>query len=121
MQDCSYLGDLGGLSRHRRLILLDPRGTGQSATPADTTSYRCDRQIDDVEALRVHLGLDQMALLANSAGANLAVLYAARHPQRVSKLALIAPSVFAVGITITTERKLSSQARQNLAGGLGSW
>jgi pimeloyl-ACP methyl ester carboxylesterase len=106
MQDSAYLGDLGGLSEHRRLILLDPRGTGESATPTDTTSYRCDRQVDDVEALRVHLGLDQMDLLANSAGANLAILYAARYPERVSKLALIAPSVFAVGITITTEARM---------------
>jgi pimeloyl-ACP methyl ester carboxylesterase len=108
MQDAAYLGDLGGLSRHHQLILLDPRGTGQSTTPADTTSYRCDRQVDDVEALRVHLGLDQMALLANSAGANLAVLYAARYPQHVSKLALIAPSVFAVGITITAQARIEA-------------
>jgi proline iminopeptidase len=108
MQDSTYLGDLGGLSGHRQLILLDPRGTGQSAAPADTTSYRCDRQVDDVEALRIHLGLDHMALLANSAGANLAVLYAARYPQRVSKLALIAPSVFAVGITITAEQRVEA-------------
>src|SRR6516165_8113175 len=79
MQDSAYLGDLGGLSRHYQLVLLDPRGTGGSQTPADAGTYRCDRQVDDVEALRVHLGLDQVALLANSAGANLAVLYAARN------------------------------------------
>src|SRR4029450_2944157 len=29
-----YLGDLGGLSAHRQLVLLDNRGTGASATPA---------------------------------------------------------------------------------------
>src|SRR6266511_2096393 len=52
MQDSVYLGDLGGLSAHRQLIMLDLRGTGQSAIPDDTASYRCDRLIDDVEALR---------------------------------------------------------------------
>ncbi|MEP7054048.1 MAG: alpha/beta hydrolase [Actinomycetota bacterium] len=98
MQDSAYLGDLGGLSAHRQLIRLDLRGTGQSAIPDDASSYRCDRLVDDVEALREHLGLDRMDLLAHSAGTNLAVLYAARHPDRISRLALITPSTMAVGI-----------------------
>ncbi|NUW37698.1 alpha/beta hydrolase [Nonomuraea sp. SMC257] len=96
----AYLGDLGGLSARRRLIMLDPRGTGQSATPEDITSCRCDRLVADVEALRAHLDLDRMDLLAHCAGANVAVQYAARHPGRVGRLALITPSVRAVGITI---------------------
>lgn len=105
MQDSSYLGELGGLSAHRRLIMVDPRGTGQSAIPEDAASYRCDRLVDDVEALREHLGLDRLDLLAHSAGANLAALYVARHPRRVGKLALIAPSTMAVGIAVTGEAR----------------
>jgi pimeloyl-ACP methyl ester carboxylesterase len=108
MQDCYYLGDLGGLSAHRQLVLLDPRGTGRSATPADLTSYRCDRQVDDVEALREHLGLDRVDLLAHSAGANLAMLYVARHPRRVGRLVLVTPSTFAVGILATGESRLAT-------------
>ncbi|MFF4349534.1 alpha/beta fold hydrolase [Streptomyces sp. NPDC001530] len=103
MQDSLYLGDLGGLSAHRQLVMLDLRGTGQSATPEDPASYRCDRLVDDVDALREQLGLDRMDLLAHSGGTNLALLYAARHPERVGRLALITPSVFAAGITITGE------------------
>ncbi|GAT66241.1 alpha/beta hydrolase [Planomonospora sp. ID91781] len=106
MQDSAYLGELGGLSAHRRLIMVDPRGTGLSATPEDAASYRCDRLVGDVEALRAHLGLDRLDLLAHSAGANLAVLYAARHPERVGRLALITPSTFAVGIAATGESRL---------------
>ncbi|MCA2221711.1 alpha/beta fold hydrolase [Nonomuraea aurantiaca] len=106
MQDADYLGELGGLSAHRQLIMVDPRGTGRSATPEDTTSYRCDRLVDDVEALREHLGLDRFDLLAHCAGANLAALYTARHPRRVGKLALITPSPFAVGLAATGEARL---------------
>lgn len=105
MRDSVYLGELGGLSAHRQLIMLDHRGTGQSAVPADTSSYSCDRLVEDVEALREHLGLDRMDLLGHSAGANLAVLYAARHPQHVGKLALITPSARAVGIEITGDMR----------------
>lgn len=105
MRDASYLGDLGGLHRHRQLILPDPRGTGASATPADKSSYRCDRQVADVEALRISLGLDRLDLLGHSAGTNLAVLYAARHPDRVGGLTLVTPSTFAVGVTATDEER----------------
>jgi proline iminopeptidase len=108
MQDSVYLGELGGLSAHRQLIMVDPRGTGESAKPEDVTSYRCDRLVDDVEALREHLGLDRLDLLAHSGGANLAVLYAARHPERIGKLVLITPSTFAVGIAATGQARLET-------------
>lgn len=114
MQDSIYLGDLGGLSMHRQLVVLDLRGTGQSAIPEDPSSYRCDRLVDDVESLRQHLELPRMDLLAHSAGVNLAAQYAARYPKNVSKLALITPSTRAVGITITGEtRRESAQLRRN--------
>ncbi|MFE9817873.1 alpha/beta hydrolase [Streptomyces sp. NBC_00236] len=103
--DSRYLGDLGGLSAHRRLIVPDLRGTGRSAVPEDSATYRCDRLVDDVEALRRHLGLPRTDLLAHSAGANIAVQYAARHPSRVGRLALIAPGTRAVGIDITGEER----------------
>jgi pimeloyl-ACP methyl ester carboxylesterase len=108
MQASAYLGELGGLSEHRRLVMPDLRGTGQSAIPKDAGSYRCDRLVDDVEALREHLGLDRLDLLAHSAGANLAALYVARHPQRVGRLALITPSTRAVGIEVTGQARLET-------------
>ncbi|WP_328564835.1 alpha/beta hydrolase [Streptomyces coelicoflavus] len=112
--DSVYLGDLGGLSTYRRLIVLDLRGTGRSAMPQDTSSYRCDRLVDDVEALREHLGLPRTDLLGHSAGTNIATQYAARHPERVSKLALISPSPRAVDVTITGEtRRELAQLRKN--------
>ena len=98
MRASVYLGDLGGLSRHRRLILLDLRGTGDSAIPADPSSYRCDRLVDDVLALQDHLGLASADALGHSAGANIAVQYAVRHPNRVGSLVLVTPSGRSVGL-----------------------
>lgn len=100
MQDSRYLGDLGGLAAHRQLVLLDLRGTGGSATPADPGTYRCDRLVEDVEALREHLGLDEVDLLGHSAGANVAVRYVERHPRRVRTLTLVTPSTAAVGVMV---------------------
>jgi proline iminopeptidase len=98
MRASAYLGDLGGLSGHRQLIMLDLRGTGNSAIPADPGSYRCDRLVEDVSALQDHLGLDSCDVLGHSAGANIAVQHAVRHQRRVNKLALITPSMRAVDL-----------------------
>ncbi|MCG6494267.1 alpha/beta fold hydrolase [Kitasatospora sp. A2-31] len=97
-----YLGDLGGLSAHRTLILPDTRGTGASGTPAAAATYRVDRLVADVEALRRHLGLDRVDLLGRSAGGSLAMLYAAAHPDRLDSLTLVAPSFAAVGLPSDT-------------------
>ncbi|MEU9201130.1 alpha/beta hydrolase [Streptomyces sp. NPDC048332] len=97
MRAGAYLGDLGGLRSVRQLIVLDLRGTGDSGVPEDTATYRCDRLVEDVEALRRHLGVDRADLLAHSAAGDLAALYAARYPQAVRKLILVAPTTRAVG------------------------
>jgi pimeloyl-ACP methyl ester carboxylesterase len=101
MQSSLYLGRLGGLDAYRTLILVDPRGTGDSAAPADPQTYRCDRLVDDVEALRGQLGRDQLDLMGHSAGASLAILYAARYPDRVRRLVLVTPSPRAVGLPVS--------------------
>lgn len=108
MRASTYLGDLGGLTAHRRLVLLDLRGTGDSAAPADPTTYRCDRQVDDVEALRRHLGLERMDLLGHSAGGSLAALYAARHPRRVTRLALVTTALRPLGLRATAADRLAA-------------
>lgn len=87
-----YLEDLGGLSEHRTLVLLDNRGTGASAMPADRSTLRLDRLADDVEALRLHLGEEALHVLGHSAGAVVAQVWAARHPTRVASLTLVTPS-----------------------------
>jgi proline iminopeptidase len=107
-----YLGDLGGLDKSRQLILLDPRGVGLSADPADPATFRVDRLVNDVEALRLQLGLDRMDLLAHSAGAVLATLYAAAYPEHLSRLILVTPGLAAVGVDDTEEQFRAALARQ---------
>lgn len=105
MRASAYLGDLGGLSAYRQLTLLDLRGTGDSAIPADPATYRCDRLVEDVRTLQDHLGLGSCDLLAHSAGANIALQYAARHPDRVARLVLITPSCRAAGLEPDTAQR----------------
>jgi proline iminopeptidase len=90
-RDAAYLGDLGGLSTYRRLIVPDSRGTGASPSAADPAEYAFPRLAEDVEALRAHLGLERFALLAHDAAAATAQTYAAAHPGRLSHLVLLNP------------------------------
>ncbi|MFD5949193.1 alpha/beta fold hydrolase [Streptomyces collinus] len=108
MRASAYLGNLGGLDAHRQLVLLDLRGTGESEVPADPGTYRCDRLVDDVEALRRRLRLERMDVLAHSAGGSLAMLYAARHPQRLGRLALITATPWALGMPATAGDRLAA-------------
>jgi len=105
MQDPRYLADLGGLTQRARLILLDLRGTGSSATPTDSTSYRCERMVGDVESLRTDLQSERISVLGHSAGAQLAVRYAIRYPHRVRRLILISPGLASLGIEVSNSHR----------------
>jgi len=83
-----------------------------SADPADPASFRADRLVSDVESLRAHLGLDQMDLLAHSAGAILATLYAAAHPERLSRLILVTPGLAAAGVEGSEEDRSAALGRR---------
>ncbi|MFB6721767.1 alpha/beta fold hydrolase [Kribbella sp. NPDC056345] len=100
MLPATYLGDLGGLPG--RLILVDPRGSDGQGDPE---SWRCDRQVAELEAVREHLGLERMTLLAHSAGASLVTQYVVQHPERIARLVLVTPSPSSVGIQLTAERR----------------
>ncbi len=73
-------------------VLLDQRGTGASRLEVQNpVTLHVERFVEDLEALRVHLGLERLALIGHSWGANLALIYAARHAKCASSVALIAP------------------------------
>ncbi|BBH69860.1 hydrolase [Actinoplanes sp. OR16] len=89
--DARYLGDLGGLSATRRLVLLDARAAGRSGVPDDRDTVSFTEQAHDVEHLRRHLGLERLDVLAHSAGCLTAQEYAAAYPGRVRRLILVTP------------------------------
>jgi pimeloyl-ACP methyl ester carboxylesterase len=86
-----YLEDLGGLHGSNTLWLLDSRGTGRSELPADRSSLAFPRLADDVESVRIALGLDDPVVLAHSAGCLVAMAWAAAHPRVASALVLVTP------------------------------
>ncbi|MFJ8112510.1 alpha/beta fold hydrolase [Streptomyces sp. NPDC096132] len=77
-----------GLTRGRQLIRYDERGCGLSEW--ELAGFTLDDLVDDLDSVVGAVGLDSFPLLGVSQGGAVAVAYAARHPERVSRLVLTA-------------------------------
>lgn len=77
-----------GLSRRMQLVYFDHRGQGRSAR-GDKATYTLDNNVEDMEALRQHLGLDKIVVIGASYGGMVALTYASRYPEQVSHLIAI--------------------------------
>lgn len=71
-----------------RCIAFDQRGCGQSLPAGALEHNHLTGLLDDIERLRIELGLAAWAIVAGSWGAVPALAYAAAHPRRVKGLFL---------------------------------
>lgn len=87
-----YLADdLLPLADAHRVIHYDQRGSGLSTLVSGAAALDARHFADDLEAVRLHFGMERLTLLGHSWGAAVAALYAMRHPQRVERLVLVGP------------------------------
>ncbi|MBA2656987.1 MAG: prolyl aminopeptidase [Tatlockia sp.] len=71
-----------------RMILFDQRGCGRSLPHASAESNNTEALLNDINALREFLQIDQFVLFGGGWGSLLALLYAQTYPQQVSALLL---------------------------------
>lgn len=71
--------------RHRG-ILFDQRGCGKSQYSDPLAANTIDTLAQDMEALRVHLGIERWIVCGGSWGSTLALHYAETHPDRTAGL-----------------------------------
>jgi proline iminopeptidase len=108
-----YLADdMAPMARNHALFIYDQRGIGKSTLVSDSTKLAAQRYVEDLEAIRKHLRLEQLTLIGHSWGAAPAVLYAVQHPQRVHRMILVG--------TIPLTRSELAVAFQKLAAGRDS-
>lgn len=77
------------LSQTHSLIFYDQRGSGKSSGKIDEKSMNVAQFVKDLEEVQHFLGLKQIILLGHSWGALLAMHYAIKYPNSVSKLILL--------------------------------
>jgi proline iminopeptidase len=79
---------LAPLAERMQLVYFDHRGQGRSAR-GDTAKYTLDENVEDMEALRRHLGTGPIVSIGTSYGGMVAMAHAARYPDAVSHLILV--------------------------------
>lgn len=82
-----------------RMALFDQRGCGKSRPNASLDDNTTWSLIEDIERLRIHLGVEKWTVFGGSWGSTLALAYAITHPHRVEALVLR-------GIFLLTQREL---------------
>jgi len=71
-----------------RIILFDQRGSGRSTPHACLDDNHSSALVADMEAIRLHLGVERWLLFGGSWGSTLSLLYAQAYPQRVLGMVL---------------------------------
>lgn len=79
----------GMLAKRMQLVFFDHRGHGRSSR-GDPDHYTLDENVKDMEALRQYLGLGPIVSIGTSYGGMVAMAHAARYPESVSHLILVA-------------------------------
>jgi len=105
---------LSPLTDKLQLIYVDHRGNGRSQR-LPNEQYTIEHMADDLEQLRLYLGVERPVVLGNSFGGMLAQVYATRYPESYSRLVLVSttPSYgfFAEATKIAEERATDEQKR----------
>jgi class 3 adenylate cyclase/predicted alpha/beta hydrolase len=73
------------MAEHVTVVLYDRHGCGLS--DRDRTDFGLEDDLLDVEAVVEQLALERLSLFGNSGGGPISLLYAARHPEKVTRLA----------------------------------
>lgn len=82
------------LARHGYpVVVYDQLGCGKSDRPDDLSLWTVDFFLEELEALRQHLGYETMNLIGNSWGGSLLFEYALKYPQHVHRLIAHSPLV----------------------------
>jgi len=71
-----------------RIILIDQRGAGRSTPTADLTDNTTWDLVADLETLRGALNIEKWMCFGGSWGSTLALVYAIKHPERVTELVM---------------------------------
>jgi proline iminopeptidase len=83
------LPELDALARSLRLVYYDQRGRGRSFSPDDREAVTIKSEVADLDAVCAGSGAESVVVLGHSWGTVLALEYALRHADRVSRLILM--------------------------------
>lgn len=116
-----FLPYLADLAADYHLIFYDQRGTGLSDGHLELEAISIDQFVEDLEALRVALGLEKISLMGHSWGGMIALAYALKYQAHLDHLILVDSTsvnkTFSIEFGQTIQQRvqsLSADAQQEL-------
>ncbi|HSL42361.1 MAG TPA: alpha/beta hydrolase [Anaerolineales bacterium] len=91
--DARAWDEFAGIDDFVTLVVMHPRGSGLSS-PAEGDAYLLSDYAADLQALRLHLGVDQPIVMGWSHGGMVAMQFAITYPDALSKLILFDTSAY---------------------------
>jgi proline iminopeptidase len=91
--DARGWGDFAKIDDFVTIVAVHPRGSGLSGSAAED-AYLLPDYASDVQALRLHLGLDKPIVMGWSHGGMVAMQFAATYPDALSRLILFDTSAY---------------------------
>ena len=70
------------------IILFDQRGCGRSLPFVELKENNIFYSVEDMEKIRLYIGIDKWTIFAGSYGSTLGLTYAIHHPERVKRMVL---------------------------------
>ena len=113
-----YLESLEGMAdTGRRAIFYDQIGSGKSDLPDDTSLWKVETFVDELDHVREHLGLDRLHIFGNSWGGMLAMEYALTQPEGVASM-ILASSPSSIPQWVAEANRLRADLPQEVQGTL---
>ncbi len=84
----SFHGYFERLAKSYKVVLFDNIGRGRSDRLKDPKKYTVERDADDIEAIRQHLGVEKIRLIGHSYGGMPAIAYSVKYGDHLERAVL---------------------------------
>ncbi len=94
-------------------IIYDQRGTGKSVIEnPDTATITMDLMLEDIENLRMKLGIEKWTVFGHSFGGLLATHYAAKYPNKIEKIIFSSSGGINMNFTNYVQNRINANLTQ---------
>ncbi|MFN3849559.1 MAG: proline iminopeptidase-family hydrolase [Spirosomataceae bacterium] len=93
-RSCSMIPGLSPLASDRPVIFYDQLGSGNSDRPKDTTLWKIERFVNEIEHLRRALNLDKLNIMGHSCGSTFLIEYLiTKKPKGIKSVIFSSPMI----------------------------
>ena len=89
--DLFLFNDFRQLAKGRTIVFYDMRNRGRSDAVSDSTAITIGKDVEDLETIRRHFGVERVQLVGYSYLGMMVIMYTMAHPERVDRVVQLGP------------------------------